>query len=317
MLNRWVDDAISYIRAVQPKVHRLILNGNYRYPEITEALGHMHLEDGSRRQNWRRDAYRGMAYLQLPEGSLTVFYSPYGSKPRPRCMIETSSPSKSLFLKLATALPLLKVTSFELAFDLHCKGYDREDQLMNTKMLFDVISRFLFIPWTVSRERVRFCEPDPEMNVTYYVGDWTLYLRGRDENRTGNGWLMRDVEFVRLERTVTTSKLFLQQFVDNGLDVEKVLKSLSFKKPKDGVRCMPSETGPYLTEDEKGNCGSIQLEYFAVKDRVKNPRKLVMEKTNFRELKEILSEAGTLLTQVWKGKELGTELKVVRLWNIL
>ena len=300
--------ALGSIQRVEAKIHRIRLSGNYTYQEIEQAIGRMKVVDQfdheNRQRGYQQPKYRNRAYLQMEEKHLTVFFD--RSEPfLPRCIIETSEPTKTTLRRLAEGLPGLKVSKQEHASDLII-GCDEEV----VGILYRALLRYVYVPY--ARNAIswhdRLTSGTTRMNCTFaVVGKMRLYERGPEELKNGRGWDREDLDRVRLEKIVRKRKdqepsklILLEDLVENGPGLVKTAESFEFKKFAERSRGLPKEWEGYHEKDRNGNCGAFMLEHLANRSRVANIWKATEKSRMFNQLKEMLITAAENFEHSWK-----------------
>lgn len=311
---------------VVPRIHRMVLNGNYKYLDVTGALGSLH--DLSDTLDSRRDPVYRCKYAKQKGGLLfTIYTSPKIF--RPPCKIEIY-PREGLSVhgyvtelrRLADHLPLLKVSQCEYATDIFCKKPNQVERV------FWALARHIHFPRAHKASRKGKTSHDDKIysfgavfesweqqdreNIVYRMNNNKVYERGKDSDRKKKGtgqpyWLYPELDRVRVEHTAKRRELklhgldkigdfvaspkFAQIMADTNVSFRDFGRTFS--------NVLPQVWDGYPTKDQKGNYGFFQLELKTRRDEVKNIDQYVGTTRPFTAFKARLQEVWQEFDAQW------------------
>ena len=269
---------------IVPRIHRLVLSGDYTADELRQFLGKLYIIERNPR---RRKDYQFMASVHFKEMNrsslLTIFYSPGPkSQYKPHEMIELTLPEKNpqQFLSILNqTLPNLKISKVEYAVDFYVStGSD-------TRPLYNVLWRnlcpknqqkvkqdhskdkgiakygkFILLTWN-NRKRI--------LNRNRKISNHLkMYERGEDIHKTkSNRWYAKNLDRVRIEFTgkrkwVRDSGLKnLDNLVKDARFYDTMNEKIRFQCAILSSKKLPLEPGKYNAVDEYGNSGSFFIDF--------------------------------------------------------
>lgn len=276
------------IKAIEPKLHRIILFGPYNYQELTERLGALKVLP---KPEGRRPNYQGMASKQWKgiKGGLTIFYNQKEGKKQSACMIELTAPKnepKEPLKRLMKKLPELKISKREYAIDIIvyrpidarvifnclwkslCPLHQREASCKGGQRI--IYGKKIDIITSQNIELI-------DNRLARLGNGFKIYERGNDSDKNERGiWNHEHLNRVRIELTVkrefdknnksSKSKVkkpdTLEDLIKEGPKFTQTMTpKIRLIRAKESSKALPKEWEGYKTEDEYGNIGSIFIEH--------------------------------------------------------
>jgi len=205
------DYAGRAIAEIEAKLNRIRVFGRYDYNEISTKLGPLETDNflisNKRNKNYDTRVIRGIK--GFPDFYLTVLRNPKSFSHQ--CSIEIHPKNeisleihKTFLVWLNRELPNLSVSKVEYVVDQFCSDH------FGATVLFWVDRRCLHLSY---RRRGRVLgeygkQEERKKNLEYKIGRYHRVLeRGPDSKRREKGWLLKDVDRVRLSHTVNRMKL--------------------------------------------------------------------------------------------------------------
>lgn len=290
----YIWNPVGHITKIVSKIHRIILTGNIIFNELNEILGP--LKENKRFPYSKKNKDKG--YKKMYDGSkdgfkYQVFRYPLKTG-MPKILIQINPPEgvsirkyKSFLTQLNTPFPNLGLSKVEYTIDLYCKDY------MLAKLLFDVLSRTLFVPWVRNPPTIyaESFSTGKMKNRTMEISDEIIvYERGDDKDKTREGWEEVKINRVRLEYKPLKEKLTgkdlykLSDFIISCKFYELNKDVWQFKK-FEGSNRLPGELDFYLAD------GTYQGEYIANRKIKKIPKKYRVDVEELARLKDELLDA--------------------------
>jgi len=279
--------ALGGIEEVEVFLHRHGFAGNYSYAELEERLGNRIRVEGRRSQNYRSNSYRNTGYIWFNGERLRLFWGRRYPSLR-ESIIEISTPSQEFLAQLNEALPNLDLDLVEYPVDLYCADSSA------VRELFTELVRYLYARnagrpgchMGHSSENIQ----SPALNWTYHARRLKVYERGPDDNKINHGWLVSQVDRVRVE--LRADKKFLSK---NGMrTLEDLLRNCNFEKVFmrhfefkifEGSTILPTENRSYC---RVRGLESFQQELWLAHRRgsPQNPNQYVVDAPGFDKLKK-------------------------------
>jgi hypothetical protein len=215
---------------------------------------------------------------QSPEFQIYIYTNPTAR--RPPFLIEiipteraTLDDWKELLKFIHLWFPNIKVSTIDYAIDEHC--YD----FLAVEKLFRIQLKHLYIPYQRS---VKFLGGDlirygdrTRMNSVCRIDDVKMYERGPDVRKKGSGWIMEDVNRVRLEYSAPRRVLVNHEISVIG-DLIRHPKFFDITGTIYNFRCfkgsskLPKLGQDYTTPDKNGNAGFFQTEVIGCRGTIRN-----------------------------------------------
>lgn len=300
----YIWNPVGHITKIVSKIHRIILTGNVIFNELNEKIGP--LKENYRFPYSKKD--KGQGYRKMYDGIKDNFKYQvfrYPLKPRmPKILIQINPPEgisirnhKSFLTQLNALIPGLGLSKVEYTIDLYCKDY------MLAKLLFDVLSRTLFVPWqrdppTIYAESF---STGVKKNRTMDISEEIIvYERGDDKDKTDEGWEEVKINRVRLEYKPLKEKLTgkdlykLSDFLISCKFIELNKNVWQFKK-FEGSNRLPGELEFYPTD------GTYQGEHVANNKIKKIPKKNRVDVEELARLKDELLDAMRAYDMRWEA----------------
>ena len=278
---------ISQIVDIECLIHQIKLSGkSYTYKDVENALGTLVPDNKfSGDRFYKKKSYRNFNGLLL-----TIMTSPVSGY-LPQCMILATGVTTSDIYELAIALPKLRVSRAEYAFDFICRSPE------HARNLFNILKRGIYV---LNLREARYEIFGENHNMTLLLGDFKMYERGPDnkvkkEKRlyqpgTSKFWQFKDIDRVRLEYNAKRYSLdscdtrSIHEFLaspefHNMMHTPSGKKRFRFVKFKENPAC-PRECDSYSQKLGGKAPHSIQFEMFILKkDNSKAIRNLITDTT--------------------------------------
>ncbi len=304
-------------------IHRVVLTGPYKYPELRTALGPLKQDDGPIRRAYKENYFSNISGFRR-----SVYVKP--TTFRRQCCIEVV-PSrevepkeyKRMLMGLVNGLPYLQVSEVEYAVDVYCRSHQRE------AFLFDELLRYFWGPHKrrirLSGAKVEDWERDDRMNRLFYLEKNALklkvYERGPDKSKRGKGWPWISTDRLRFEQTVKLAKLKeldivrLYDFIQNVRFEELSKDAFKFRRFKPSYprkrspkKPLPMPWDPYPWKDSKGQIpGAFHAGYLYYNkltagdpDYRENILQYVQDTPEFAVFKRMLIEATRDFDREWE-----------------
>ena len=259
----------------------------------------------------RMPSYRTRWIKQSPEFQTNIYI--YPTRGRPPFLIEiipteqaTLNDWKKFLQFIHLWFPNLKVSMVDYAIDEHCYDFKAAEKL------FQIQLKYLFIPYQRS---VNFLGGDlvhygdrTMMNTVCRIGDVKLYERGPDRKKNGDGWIMSDVDRVRLEYSAPRGAL-VRRGISDIADLiryprffetnKNIYKFMNFK----GSKKLPMLGQEYTTPDENGYVGCFQSEVIGHRQKVKNISHYMENTEGLETLKSALQNAMRRFDLEWVSEQ--------------
>lgn len=276
-------EEISKKRAI---LHRHIFTGDYNYKEISKNIGQIKIQ-ADKGSNYRKRNYAGMAYRTINENRLRIFYHRLAPV-LPKCIIEVSSPSREVLIRLNESLSGLNLSSIEFTLDLYCSNS------VSVGRLFNALLKYCYVP---SCRIVRFHRGHSprnrqtrRLNRSYYIGKLKIYERGEDKTPWGQGWYRSELDRVRVEFKANSELLgnngmnSFEDFIAN-CNFERIFMPRFQFKVFEGSSRLPKENDTYALVNGHE---SFQQQLIDARDRgrPKNPNKYVKDAQGFEKVRE-------------------------------
>lgn len=210
---------------------------------------------------------------------------------------------KRFVSELASTFPSLKVAKVEYANDVYCLNPSA------SRDLFEAIRRFLYVPY--QRSAVldygdQLVDLYGESNRVYRVGNRIVYERGKDGDKSGEGWAIDVLDRVRLEHSAKRRQLMkngistISDFVKNPKFYElnkNIYRFVNFT----GSNCLPKVYDAY--NSDSGMVDSFEGEYIYHRNAktVKNIGQYTIDTSDFKEVLSTLHECWSRFDRNWQG----------------
>ncbi|SPD73072.1 hypothetical protein PITCH_A1670015 [uncultured Desulfobacterium sp.] len=288
-----VDYAGWEITKVEARLNRIRVFGRYDYSDL-ERLGDLEYDEN----NLSKSPNYLLKVIRRPNGS-PDFYLSVTVNPKafsPQCSIEIRPNKdigigtyKTFLIKLHQSLPDLMVSKAEYAVDQFCTDPD------GASLLFWVYIRCLHLGYHKKAKMpgVDGRRPEERKKGLIYEIDrhHKVYECGREERRQDGGWLISDIDRVRLEHRVDRDKLkeygisALEDLIENPrftvLNLQR-WRFMQFLK----LRKLPKFWRPHPTADDAHPIGAPTLEAIPTKQKSGNVTQYI---ANYKELIRIES----------------------------
>jgi hypothetical protein len=306
----FVRKTICRIKSVNAFIHNTRFSSDYSYNDIENNLG-IKLYPERNKKSYMTN-YTSIAYGQLKNGKITVFYNPI--KPVfPYTYITTSDSSYDLFLELYKALPDLKVSALEYTIDLYCINQQHIADLFYLLRKNMYCSRGTSTATKGGRldstNLVRSTNAVYQVNLKSKSRYIKIYERGNDGikqaslKKNKGLWKHKDCNRVRIEYTYKRPKLKrsspdnmedlltnpnLRQILGDP-DNKRLLREVSFKEfnHKD----MPYPWAVYKSQDSRGHNDCFQEEFLQSKNHINNLSRYLKDYSIFDNLIKQIREA--------------------------
>ncbi len=317
-LNRFRKSILEDITRIEPRLHRIILSGDYSYKDLNKKLGTL-VPDKRFHRKKRMPLYRSRAWRTFKGMRLTIFYNPILGFLKP-CRIEFTFSSPGSLMKLYKQLPELKITSVEYTVDIFCGNHDQ------VAALFYLLLHYMYFEYETKKMEpfgdtfLGYGDKRQE-NAGYHIGENAkLYERGPDNRRkkrtdeegyVGVFWPHGEVDRVRVEFTFDRKHRgrggldVLKELVDHPKFTKKMYHLFQFRVFNRPGR-LPRETEDYWYRDKNGK--KIFTEIFqevcirANESGMKNMTQYLENADGFDELKAKLRVAMVEFDSQWVKK---------------
>lgn len=285
-------------------IHKVVLSGVWGnlqedYNKLWKIFkGRLHVDE-TFLSTERMPNYRKRWIQQSPEFQINIYADPI--PPKPPFLIEIIPTElaaindwKKLLQFFHLRFPSMKVSTVDYAIDEHCHDFRAAEILFRTHL------RHLYVPY---QRRVNFLGGDlvhygdrTRMNSVCRIGDVKTYERGPDDKKKGEGWIMADVDRVRLEysaprRILKTRGIFFLPDLIRQPRFYEINKNIYKFMHFEGTKKLPKLGQDYMTPDKDGNIGCFQLELIGHKDTIKNIRHYMKQTKDFDGLRAALFDA--------------------------
>lgn len=308
------DESLCF--GIRPKIHQMRLSGQHDYNALEKAFGKSLWVDNSYSHEAVDRKFKTKVIVNLPylPFRVSVFVNPIYGPPMPKCSIQISPTEmamlrdyKDLLELFNEKLPMLEVTSMELATDQMCLGSEEAEILFHVEMRHFFISRQQKI--SLVGERQANMGKKNRLNFVYHASNQDkIYERGPDEDKGDEGgWDIEDCDRVRLERTVPKYALrnlginTLSDFIGNPRFYDLIHGRFEFRQFENSDS-LPKPWEQYDTPDENGNVGMFLLEHRKHRqDRKDYVRRHMTHNEQFNPLLDAIYKAWGELEEQWRS----------------
>lgn len=248
---------------------------------------------------------------QSPEFQINIYA--YPTAKRPPFLIEIIPTElavlddwKKLLKSIHLWLPNLKVSTVDYAIDEHCYDFKAAEKLFRVQL------KHLYIPYQRS---VNFLGGDmvefgdrTRMNSVCRIDDCKMYERGPDHKKNGEGWIMEDVDRVRLEFSAPR-RVLVQRGISVIADLiryprfHEINKNIYKFMHFEGSKKLPKLGQDYTMPDKNGNIGCFQSEHIGHRGNIKNIGHYMKNTEDFDVLQSALWDAMRRFDFEWVGEE--------------
>lgn len=304
------DDWYSPLK-INAFIHKVVLSGVWNdiqvdYKKLWTVFEALYV-DNEFVPSKRMPGYKTRLIRQSPEFQKNIYMNPIEN--RPPYMIEiiprehaSINEWKALFKKIHLWFPNIKISLVDYAIDEYCYDFHAAEKLFRIQL------KHLFIPYqrkafTYGGDLVQYGERT-RMNSVCRIDDVKMYERGPDHKKKGLGWIMKDVDRVRLEYSAPR-----QVLVNHGISVigdlirhprfYEINKGLYKFRHFKGSKILPKLGHAYTIRDKNGNIGCFQSEVIGHRNDVKNIGHYMHDIEEFETLKSALWDAMKRFDQEW------------------